>query len=153
MKSAFKPRAKPRAKPCPQPAPPCALITPAPAPVPAVAPPPVVAPDLPPLPLVGERDKPLWPRTEDDIDLPTFSPPPPPFLDAPIYLGSVRAQLFHDHDPLDLEVRLAADGSTVEIGPILLDPVATRRLWRLLRIAVAVAVLGCGYPAPEARHG
>lgn len=145
MKSSFKPRAKPNPPPAP-----CALVTHAPAPVWAVEPPPAVALEVPPLPLAGERDKPLWPRTEDDIDLPTFPPPPPPVLDAPIYLGRVRARLRHD-DPLDLEVRLAVDGSLVEIGPLLLDPVATQRLWRLLRIAVAV--LGCGYPTPEARHG
>lgn len=146
----MKPSFKPRAKPNPPPAP-CALVTRAPAPPLAAAPPPAVALEAPPLPLAGERDKPQWPRTEDDIDLPTCPPPPPPALDAPIYLGSLRAQLRHDPGPLDLEVRLAADGAMVEIGPILLDPAAARRLWRLLRIAVAA--LGCGYPAPEASHG
>lgn len=146
MKSSFKPRAKPAVRPAP-----CALVTPVPAPVWAVDPPPPAALEIPALPLAREQDKPQWPRTEDEIDLPTFPPPPPPELDAPIYLGSVRARLRHDHDPLDLEVRLAVDGSVVEIGPMVLDPVTARRLWRLLRIAVAV--LGCGYPAPEVRHG
>lgn len=125
MKSTFKPRAKPHVP----------------------APPPAAVLEIPALPLASERGKPLWPRTEDDLDLPTFPPPPPPALDAPIYLGSVRARLYHAPDPLDLEVRLAVDGSAVEIGPLMLDPATARRLWRLLRIAVAV--LGCGYPAPE----
>lgn len=147
MKTPLKPRAKPHAPA----AAPCALVTRAPAPPLAAAPPPAAALEIPPVPLASDRDKPWWPRTEDDIDLPTFPPPPPPALDAPIYLGSLRARLRHDHDPLDLDVRLAVDGSTVEIGPLRLDPAAARRLWRLLRIAVAV--LGCGYPAPEASHG
>ena len=125
---------------------------------PALADPPLRAPltaplaapiAVPPLPLAGERGKPHWPRNEADLDLPDQ---PPPWraesrLDAPAYLGSFRARLRDDLDPLDLEVRLPLDLTGVELGALRLDVVNARRLWRLLR--VAVAVLGCGMPVPE----
>lgn len=93
------------------------------------------------MPLAVERDKPLWPRNEDDIDLPTDPPPrraPVEALDEPIYLGVVRARLRHQHDPMDIEVRLPLDLTGVELGPLTLDADQARRLWRLLRVALGV---------------
>ena len=74
MKTSFKPRAPRPAAPGPI----VARVTPAPAPT---TEPPPAAIELPPLPLAGERDKPLWPRTEDEIDLPSFLPTVPPAVD------------------------------------------------------------------------
>lgn len=103
---------------------------------------------IPPLPITGERDKPQWPRNENEIDLPADPPPSNrAAIDEPVYLGTVNTQLRHDIGPMSIDVRIPTDLSRVELGPMLLAPDQARRLWRLLR--VAVSILDYGHPTPE----
>lgn len=104
------------------------------------APPEALVPPLPPL--VVERDKPIWPRNEVEIDLPTAAPPPePPFpTEPPVdvgYLGAVRVCCPGVKEPFDMDV-LVTGPDTVVFGAAQLSSVQALRLCKLLLLAVRV---------------
>ena len=80
----------------------------------------------------------LWPRHEDEIDLPTDRPPPYPGPDPnePLFVGCITAAQRGVAGALSVELLLGLDRA--ELGCYVLDPHQTVRLWRLLGIAAAL---------------
>lgn len=116
----------------------------APAPAFPVAPEPLATRDPQPDP---------WPINESDIDLPSEPPPPlPGWADAPLCLGILTVTQRGIAGKLSLDVLLAQDGSSLDLGPYHLDRDNLQRLNRLT--LVIHALIGHGrppapsYPAP-----
>jgi len=114
----------------------------APAPVFPVAPEPLATRDPQPDP---------WPINESDIDLPSEPPPPlPGFANDPLFLGTLTVTQRGLSGPLSLDVLLAADGSSLDLGPYRLYRDSLKRLHGLA--LVVNALVGHDRPPPAPRQ-